>query len=170
MNPSCLASYLDGGQENNNFIFDPAKPITSFVTPRSLVGASEVVNNSGKLGQYVTKAALAGLCGGAFAESVDAFMKMEKEWLKVTDILVDPENIAIPTNPAVLFHAMFNAVDTIDTQDELTAFMKFVKRLKSEEIQACFNSMVFESKRTAKLARNNDELRAWGMKNIELLI
>ena len=170
MNPSCLASYLDGGQEQNPYIFDPAKPITSFVTPRSLVGANEVVNNSGKLGQYVTKAALAGLCGGAFAESVDAFMKMEKEWLKVTDILADPENIAIPTNPAVLFHAMFNAVDTIDTQDELTSFMKFVKRLKSEEIQACFNSMVFESKRTAKLARNNDELRAWGMKNIELLI
>ena len=170
MNPSCLASYLDGGQEQNPYIFDPAKPITSFVTPRSLVGANEVVNNSGKLGQYVTKAALAGLCGGAFAESVDAFMKMEKEWLKVADILADPENIAIPTNPAVLFHAMFNAVDTIDTQDELTSFMKFVKRLKSEEIQACFNSMVFESKRTAKLARNNDELRAWGMKNIELLI
>jgi hypothetical protein len=170
MNPSCLASYLDGGQEQNPYIFDPAKPITSFITPRSLVGASEVVNNSGKLGQYVTKAALAGLCGGAFAESVDAFMKMEKEWLKVADILADPENIAIPTNPAVLFHAMFNAVDTIDTQDELTSFMKFVKRLKSEEIQACFNSMVFESKRTAKLARNNDELRAWGMKNIELLI
>jgi hypothetical protein len=170
MNPSCLASYLDGGQEQNPYIFDPAKPITSFVTPRSLVGANEVVNNSGKLGQYVTKAALAGLCGGAFAESVDAFMKMEKEWLKVADILADPENIAIPTNPAVLFHAMFNAVDTIDTQDELTSFMKFVKRLKSEEIQACFNSMVFESKRTTKLARNNDELRAWGMKNIELLI
>lgn len=169
MNPSCLASYLDGGQEQNPYIFDPAKPITSFVTPRSLVGANEVVNNANKLGTYVTKAALAGLCGGAFAESVAAFMSMEKEWVKIQDIIADPENIAIPERPSVLFHAMFNAVDTIDTQDELSAFMKFVKRIKSEEVQNCFYSMAFESKRTARLAQNNAEIRAWGMKNIELL-
>lgn len=170
MNPSCLASYLDGGQEQNSFIFDPAKPITSFVTPRSLVGADEVVKNTAKLGQYVTKAALAGLCGGAFAESVDAFMKMEKEMVKVSDIIADPDNVPMPGNPAVLFHAMFNAVDVIDTQDEMSSFMKFVKRIRSEEVQNCFYSMAFESKRTAKLARNNNELREWGMKNIELLV
>jgi L-fucose mutarotase/ribose pyranase (RbsD/FucU family) len=170
MNPSCLASYLDGGQENNGYIFDPAKPITSFVTPRSLVGADEVVKNTDKLGKYVTQAALAGLCGGAFAESVSAFMSMEKEWVKVQDILADPDNVGIPEKPAVLFHAMFSAVDVIETQDELSSFMKFVRRIKSEEIQNCFYSMVFESKRTAKLARNNADLRDWGVKNIELLI
>ena len=170
MNPSCLASYLDGGQEQNPYIFDPAKPITSFVTPRSLVGASQVVENTNKLGKYVTQAALAGLCGGAFAESVAAFMAMEKEWVKVQDILSDPDNIQIPERPAVLFHAMFSAVDVIETQDELTAFMKFVARIKSEEVQNCFYSMAFESKRTARLARNNNEMRQWGMKNIELLV
>jgi len=170
MNPSCLASYLDGGQEQNSFIFDPAKPITSFVTPRSLVGADEVVKNVDKLGQYVAKAALAGLCGGAFAESIDAFMKMEKEMIKISDIIADPENVPMPMSPAVLFHAMFNAVDTIETQDELSAFMKFVKRVRSEEVQNCFYSMAYESKRTVKLARNNNELREWGMKNVELLV
>ena len=170
MNPSCLASYLDGGQEQNSFIFDPSKPITSFVTPRSLVGADEVVKNVDKLGQYVAKAALAGLCGGAFAESIDAFMKMEKEMIKISDIIADPENVPMPMSPAVLFHAMFNAVDTIETQDELSAFMKFVKRVRSEEVQNCFYSMAYESKRTVKLARNNNELREWGMKNVELLV
>jgi hypothetical protein len=58
----------------------------------------------------------------------------------------------------------------IETQDELTAFMKFVARIKSEEVQNCFYSMAFESKRTARLARNNNEMRQWGMKNIELLV
>ena len=30
MNPSSLASYLDGGQEENPYIFNPARPVTSF--------------------------------------------------------------------------------------------------------------------------------------------
>jgi len=170
MNPSCLASYLDGGQEQNSFIFDPAKPLASFVTPRSLAGADEVVKNAKELGQYVAKAALAGLCGGAFAESIDAFMKMEKEMIKVSDIIADPDSVSMPGNPAVLFHTMFNAVDVIETQDEMSSFMRFVKRIPSDEVQNCFYSMAYESKRTAKLARNNNDLREWGMKNIELLV
>ena len=170
MHSNCLASYLDGGQDNNPFIFNPTKPITSFVTPRSLVGADSVVKNANKLGSYVTQAALAGLCGGAFAESIAAFMSMEKELVNVRDIIADPMNVAIPEKPAALFMTMFNAVDTVETQDELSAFMTFVKRIKSEEAQTCFYSMAFESKRTAKLARNNNDLREWGMNNIELLM
>jgi hypothetical protein len=123
-----------------------------------------------KLGDYVSKAALAGLCGSAFAESIAAFMSMEKELVNVRDIIADPMNVAIPEKPAALFMTMFNAVDTVETQDELSAFMTFVKRIKSEEAQTCFYSMAFESKRTAKLARNNNDLREWGMKNIELLM
>lgn len=170
MNPNSLASYLDGGQESNPFIFNPTKPLTSFITPRSLVGADSVIKNVEKLGAYVSQAALAGLCGSAFAESISAFMSMEKELVSVKDILANPDTIQIPEKPAALFMTMFNAVDTVETQDELSAFMTFVKRIKSEEAQTCFYSMAFESKRTAKLARNNNDLREWGMKNIELLM
>jgi hypothetical protein len=170
MNPNSLASYLDGGQESNPFIFNPTKPLTSFITPRSLVGADSVIKNVQKLGDYVSKAALAGLCGSAFAESISAFMSMEKELVSVKDILANPDTIQIPEKPAALFMTMFNAVDTVETQDELSAFMTFVKRIKSEEAQTCFYSMAFESKRTAKLARNNNDLREWGMNNIELLM
>jgi hypothetical protein len=170
MNPNSLASYLDGGQESNPFIFNPTKPLTSFITPRSLVGADSVIKNVQKLGAYVSQAALAGLCGSAFAESISAFMSMEKELVSVKDIIANPDTIQIPEKPAALFMTMFNAVDTVETQDELSAFMIFVKRIRSEEVQTCFYSMAFESKRTAKLARNNNDLREWGMKNIELLM
>ena len=170
MNPSCLASYLDGGQEENPYIFNPTRPVTSFVTPRSLVGADEVVKNRDKLGNYVTQAALAGLCGAAFADAIAAFMSMEKELLSVKDILASPDTVAMPEKPAALFMTMFNAVDTIETQDDLSNFMTFVKRIKSEEVQECFFTMAFQSKRTTKLARTNNDLREWGMKHIELLV
>jgi hypothetical protein len=170
MNPSSLASYLDGGQEENPYIFNPTRPVTSFVTPRSLVGADEVVKNRDKLGNYVTQAALAGLCGAAFADSIAAFMSMEKELLSVKDILANPDTVQMPEKPAALFMTMFNAVDTIETQDDLSNFMTFVKRIKSEEVQECFFTMAFQSKRTTKLARTNNDLREWGMKHIELLV
>ena len=170
MNPSCLASYLDGGQEENPYIFNPTRPVTSFITPRSLVGADEVVKNRDKLGSYVTQAALAGLCGAAFADNFAAFMSMEKELVSVKDIIANPDTVSLPEKPAVLFMTMFNAVDTIETQDDLSAFMQFVNRIKSEEVQECFFTMAYQSKRTAKLARTNNTLREWGIKNIELLI
>lgn len=170
MNPKSLASYLDGGQDENEFIFHPSRPSVSYVTPRSLVGADEVIKRTDKLGSYVTQAALAGLCGAAFADSIAAFMSMAKELTPVKDIIADPEGVNIPEKPAALFQIMFNAVDTIETQDDLSSFMKFVNRVRSEEIQECFFTMAFQSKRTAKLARNNNDLREWGMKNLELLV
>jgi len=170
MNSNCLASYLDGGQDNNPFIFNPTKPITSFVTPRSLVGADSVVKNANKLGSYVTQAALAGLCGSAFAESIAAFIAMERELILTKDVIANPDTVQIPEKAAALFQMMFNAVDTIETQDDLSAFMIFVKRIPSDEVKSCFYSMAYESKRTAKLARNNNELREWGANNLPLLM
>ncbi len=170
MNPNCLASYLDGSQENNPYIFNPTKPITSFVTPRSLVGADAVIKNANKLHPYVAQAALAGLCGAAFAESIAAFMTMERELVSIKDVIANPETVQIPEKPAALFQMMFNAVDTIETQDDLSAFMTSVKRISSDEVKSCFYSMAYESKRTAKLARNNNELREWGANNIPLLM
>ena len=41
---------------------------------------------------------------------------------------------------------------------------------RAAEVQECFFTMAFQSKRTAKLARTNSELRDWGMKHIELLV
>ena len=170
MNPSCLASYLDGGQEENPYIFNPTRPITSFVTPRSLVGADGVVHQREKLGSYVTQAALAGMCGAAFADSIAAFMSMEKELRSVRDIIANPDTVDIPEKPAALFLTMFNAVDTIETQDDLSAFMRYVKRIRSEEVQECFFTMAFQSKRTARIAKNNNDLREWGMNHLELLV
>ena len=170
MNSKCLASYLDGGQDENEFIFHPTRPNVSFVTPRSLVGADEVIKNRSKLGSYVTQAALAGLCGAAFAEKLEAFLLMEKELVSVKDIIASPDTVQMPEKAAVLFQIMFNAVDSIDTQDDLSNFMTFVKRIRSEEIQECFYTMAYQTKRTAKLAKNNNDLREWGMKNIELLM
>jgi hypothetical protein len=63
---------------------------------------------------------------------------------------------------------MFQAVDVVETQDELGKFMKFVKRVASDEVQAIFFTMVMRTKRTVRIARNNEEIKTWAVSNHEL--
>jgi len=46
--------------------------------------------------------------------------------------------------------------------------MKFTKRVASDEVQAIFFTMLMRAKRTAKLARNNEEVKDWALANHEL--
>jgi hypothetical protein len=170
MNPRCLASYLDGGQEDNPFIFNPAKRVLSFVSPRSLAKCDPIVRKRELVGSKLTHSALAGTIGVAAAESMAAFLALEKELVSVKTIISDPDNAAMPEKPAALFMTMFNAIDTIETQDDLSQFMRFVNRVKSSEIQAVFFTMLLQSKRTSRIARLNNQVRDWATTNYELLI
>jgi hypothetical protein len=95
---------------------------------------------------------------------------LERELVSVKQVLADPEGVAIPEKPAALFMMMFNAIDTLETQDDLSKFMKFVNRLKSSEVQAVFFTMLLQNKRTMRIARGNDQVSAWAKTNFELLI
>jgi hypothetical protein len=122
------------------------------------------------LGDKLTHSALAGTIGAAAAESMAAFLTLERELVSVKQVLADPEGVAIPEKPAALFMMMFNAIDTLETQDDLSKFMKFVNRLKSSEVQAVFFTMLLQNKRTMRIARGNDQVSAWAKTNFELLI
>ena len=170
MNPRLLASYLDGGQDDNPNIFHPSRKELSFVTPRSLVAADVVVKQRDKMGDSLTEAALAGVIGAPAAQLMAAFLSLAKELVSVKDVIKDPESVAIPEKPAALFMMMFNAIDTVETQDDLSAFMQFVNRIKSSEIQSVFFTMLLQSKRTVRLAKNNKQVMEWAKDNYELLI
>lgn len=170
MNPRCLASYLDGGQDDNPFIFNPSKRVLSFVSPRSLAKCDPIVRARDVVGSKLTHSSLAGTIGVAAAESMAAFLSLEKELISVKQVLADPENIPVPEKPAALFMMMFNAIDTIETSDDLSKFMRFVNRVRSSEIQAVFFTMLLQSKRTTRLARLNQQVSDWAKTNYELLI
>lgn len=170
MNPRTLASYLDGGQDDNPYIFNPTKRELSFVSPRSLAKSDVVVRNRDKVGDRITETALAGVIGAAAAKDMRVFMAMERELIPVKKVLESPETVAIPDNKSAIFMLTFNAVDTIETQDEMSSFMKFVDRLKSAEIESLFFTMAMQTKRTARLAKNNKQVMEWAKDNYELLM
>jgi L-fucose mutarotase/ribose pyranase (RbsD/FucU family) len=170
MNPRMMASYLDGGQDENALIFNPSRKELSFVTGRSLAKCDPIVRNRQVLGDVLTKASLAGTIGAAAAELMSAFLSLARELVSVKDDIADPDNVRMPEKPAALFMMMFNAIDTIETQDELASFMKFLNRIKSSEIQSVFFTMAMQSKRVGKLAVRNEQIKDWAKNNYELLI
>jgi hypothetical protein len=64
----------------------------------------------------------------------------------------------------------FNAIDTIETQDDLSSFMQFIERVKSVEIESLFFTMCMQSKRVVRLAKNNKRIMEWAKDNYELLV
>ena len=169
MTPKCLNSYTTGDQDDNEYIFNPKKLKLSFVSPRSLAKASVIVDNRDKLGDNATMVALSGTIGISAAKQMSAFLSLEKQLPDFKDVLKAPEKIEVPDDLAATLMMMFQAVDVVETQEELSKFMLFVKRISSSEIQAIFFTMMMRVERATKLARGNKDIMKWAVENHELL-
>ena len=168
MFPRALNSYLDDNQKDNPYIFQPSKPQLSFVTPRSLAKASVIVENRDILGETPTMSALSGTIGYSASADMSAFLSLEKSLPDINEILHRPETVKVPDEISAQLMVMFQALDKLKTQDQLTNFMKFIKRIKSSEIQAIFFTMLVRNKETRTLARGNAEIAKWATENYEL--
>lgn len=168
MFPRCMASYIDGDQKDNPYIFKPSMTSLSFVSPRSLAKCDVIVRNRDVIGENATKVCLAGTIGASGAGDMSAFMSLEKSLVDVRDIIKKPEDVEIPKDISAQLMIMFQAVDVLETQDNLTKFMSFVKRIPSSEIQGVFFTMMMRNPKSIRLARNNQEIAEWAKNNHEL--
>lgn len=168
MYPKCLNSYTDGGQEDNPYIFNPKKSQLSFVSPRSLAKSDVIVKNRDKMTDNSVMCALAGTIGSSAAGDMSAFLSLEKSLTDVKDIIKKPKEVPVPSEISAQIMTIFQAVDVLETQDELSKFMEFLKRIDSSEVQAIFFTMMMRTPKALKLARNNSEISAWARENHEL--
>ena len=166
--PRCLHSYLDEGEEDNPYIFSPKRHQLSYVSPRSLTKGSVIVENRDKLGENATICALNGTIGASASADMNSFLRLEKELPSFESILKDPERAHIPEQISAQLMLMFQAVDKIETQADLTSFMKYLDRINSSEMQAVFFTMACQHKKMVRLVRNNPNTAKWAVENHEL--
>ena len=145
--PKCLHSYLDDGQENNPYIFKPSKQMLSFVSPRSLALASTIIEHE------------------SASRDMDAFLRLEKELPTFDEIVKSPDTTPVPESISAQLFLMFQASDKIKSPSDLTAVMKYIKRIGSEEIQATFFTMIMRHHTCQKFARGNKEVAKWCTSN-----
>ena len=169
MFPRVMASYTEGDvQKDNPYIFKPSSGTLSFCSPRSLAKCDVIVKHRDVIGENATMVALAGTIGASAAGDMAAFMSLEKSLMDVKDIIKSPKSVTMPKDISAQLMIMFQAVDTLATQDELTSFMEFVARIDSSEVQAVFFTMMMRSPKAVRLARNNAKIAEWAKNNHEL--
>ena len=169
LTPKCLHSYLDEGESNNPYIFNPKNSVLSFVSPRSLEKATVIVDNRDTLGDNATRTALSGTIGDSACADMFAFLSLEKELPNFEDILTNPMEAIVPEQLTAKLILMFQAVDKLETQDELSAFMQYLSRINNKEMRAVFYTMLMSTDKGIELGKNNKEIRDFGLANIHLL-
>lgn len=166
MNPRAFASYLDGDQSDNPYIFKPGQG-GQFVSPRSLAKSSVFIERRAKLTDNALTCALAGTVGEAAAKSIAAFVALESKLKPFSVVIKDPRNVELPNEVSALVMMMLEAVDLVKTQDELVDYMTFVSRIPQREVQSIFFTMMLRSK--PRLARYNDSINKWAAENHHIL-
>lgn len=167
MNPRAFYSYTDGGQDDNPYIFKPSGTAKQFVSPRSLAKASPIVSSKDELGEHLMMAMLAGTIGEAAAKSMAAFIALEGKLISFKDVIKAPTTVAVPDDVSAQVMMMFEAVDCVETQDDLSKYMQFINRIKSSEVQSIFFTMMMRGK--SRIARYNEEIRKWAADNHMLM-
>ena len=163
MNPKAFRSYLDPDQNDNEYIFKPSSTAKSFVSPRSLAKASVIVSNKDVLTENTLATALAGTIGESAARSMAAFISLEGKLISFKDVIAEPTKVKVPDDVSAQVMMMFEAVDYIESQTDLSSYMEFVERIKSAEVQSIFFTMMMRSK--PRVARYNAKITEWATKN-----
>lgn len=165
MNPRYMHSYLTCTPDElkmNPVIFNPAKRQDKFLTPRSLHKAdTNVVKRWDRLKPSVAYALLAGTIGEAAAQSLATFIPMAADRIPFEDVIANPMTTRVPDKDAVLFLMIMEAVDKIETHEDMAAFIDYLERKHSNMFVALFYTMALSTKRTTRVAKDNSKIKAW---------
>lgn len=164
--PHVLDSYLDGGADNP-YIFNPRTVQDSFVCPRTLELASNIVSQRSSFSPDALIASLSGVIGEAGARDMQAFVAYADQLPSKAAILADPKNAPVPTAPgacAVVIYSMISSVE----RDTFSKFMEYIKRFEPEW-QATFAIQVAKTPGKQAVAFGNADFSRWVAANQDLL-
>jgi hypothetical protein len=165
--PHALASYLDEGQTDNPYIYNPKKMQSSFVSPRSLERASCIVRARGEIDQDSLIAALSGAIGEAASRDMQAFIAYQDQLPTWESIIKSPRFTSVPDSAGACAVMVFGAIAKLD-KNNITPFMEYVERFEPEW-QAAFCINLSKSKTKQAVAFGCKKFADWVQKNEDLL-
>jgi len=165
--PQVLASYTDGGQNDNPYIYNPRKTQNAFVSPRSLATASNIVRTRKELEADTVIAALSGAIGESGARDMQAYIEFADQLPTWDATIKDPKGTKLPTSAGACAITVFGAIARID-KDTITPFMTYLERFDAEW-QAVFAINIAKTPSKQSIAFSSKAFSAWVAKNQDLL-
>lgn len=153
-NPQWFKSYLEEGQEDNPYIFNPKKPQVSFITPRTLELASHSLHTREVLGdEEALFADLAGTIGLRAAAELRAQIALGDKLPPLRHIIEDPKGCPLPVEMPSLTMLLFKMLARMD-KDNFDPLFIYTARFP-DELQCLFvNQMVKMPSKLTLLNRN----------------
>jgi hypothetical protein len=144
-NPNLLQSFTElGKDEENPYIYNPRKPERSFVTPRSLETASDIIKCRGAMDDVTLTAALMGAIGERGALDLMAFVTLADQLPSLDSIKSDPETAVVPTSAGAVCMVVYRTLANID-RSWVKDWMVYFNRLDAEA-QGLFANGVRDTK------------------------
>lgn len=133
---NAFASYLDPSQADNEYIFNPKRPQNSFVSPRSLFKASNIISNRHLITHNMLITALAGTIGSSAARDMVAYVTVADTLPTWEEIVNSPEKAKLPESPAAQCILAYSALQKVD-RESVSKWFAYMKRA-STELQSVF--------------------------------
>lgn len=165
--PHAMASYLDGEQDSNPYIFNPRKMQGAFVSPRSLSRVSRVLKRREHLSANALLAAMIGTIGEAGARDLHAFVEYQDQLPSWDEVIKNPRSARLPDSPGACAVMVFGGVARID-RESINPFMEYIERMEAEW-QAAFAINVSKNKEKNHIAFTSTKFRDYCLKNVDIL-
>jgi hypothetical protein len=164
-NPQLFNSFDDHkNPDDNPYIYHPKQQRPSFVTPRSLEAASDILKSRGGMDDMTVTAALMGTIGDRGAMDLMAFVKLADQLPSLESIKKSPDTAKIPTSAAAVCMVVYRTLASID-KEWLDAWMTYLVRL-DKEAQGMFANGVRAPKYSKQaLIMTNRKFTDWAMQN-----
>ena len=161
--PSVLASYLDAGQNENPYIYNPKKAQISFASPRSLAKASHILSKRMSFSHNSLKTALEGTIGAATARDLLAYLDVADSLPTWEAIVNNPTGAQVPNSPAALCILAFNALQRIE-RDTVGKWFDYMKRTP-KELQSVFCLSALKSDNKKQMLMTSAPFVTWMREN-----
>jgi len=165
--PHALASYMDEGQNENPYIFNPTQVQTAFVSPRSLEKLSNITRIRSKIDADTLICAMKGAAGEAAARDIQAFVDYQDQLPKWEEIIKSPTTTEVPTSAGACAVMVFGAIEKID-KSSITPFMEYLDRFESEW-QAAFAINIAKTPTKQAIAFSSNAFADWIQRNEDIL-
>lgn len=166
-NQDALASYRDGDQQSNQYIFMPNTVQGAVVTPRTLELASNIIKMRESFDHTALLAALTGTVGAPAATSIAAFIAHQDSLPSWKDIIEQPHRTLLPTEQGALAVLVFGAIARVE-RSSLPQFLDYIKRAEAEW-QSIFCLGLARSKTKQAMAFTCKAFSDWAVENEDLL-
>jgi hypothetical protein len=166
--PQCLESYRDFDIKekwSNPYPFHPTQGAESYVCPRTLHAASDVVKQRAVLGHELTLSLLAGAAGESFARDFSAWLLVKDRVASMDAVAVAPESASVPeAHDAVALCVMVFSLIAATTEKTIEAFTIYMNRLP-KEYQAMYARSLMANTAKQTIAVKCENFRKWAMAN-----